>query len=128
MFLVLIFSPPPFSTRDFNDLTLIQPNPILSLRAPTDPFTLQFTNPTRVSREALTWYTNPKSRMTADRLENAAIGGLIRKFRPEEIHRYQNFDRSSPIENRYMGAKRINKLRALKKKYDPKGLFTKIFL
>lgn len=41
---------------------------------------------------------------------------------------YANTSREDPIEDRYKGAERLEKLRALKREWDPKGIFTDIFL
>ncbi|KAH8835021.1 hypothetical protein DL96DRAFT_1702026 [Flagelloscypha sp. PMI_526] len=41
---------------------------------------------------------------------------------------YQNFSRDAPVEHRYRGEERLNKLRMLKKIWDPSGIFTKEFL
>ena len=41
---------------------------------------------------------------------------------------YTNTSREDPIEDRYKGTERLAKLRALKKEWDPKGIFTETFL
>ena len=41
---------------------------------------------------------------------------------------FTNSNREDPVEHRYRGADRLSKLKALKKKWDPKGGFTKEFL
>ncbi|KAB5560303.1 hypothetical protein GE09DRAFT_86962 [Coniochaeta sp. 2T2.1] len=53
----------------------------------------------------------------------------VRRDQPKEAYSfYQNFSRTAPIEERYKGAERLAKLRGLKKKWDPKGVFTKQLL
>ena len=41
---------------------------------------------------------------------------------------YTNTSREDPIEYRYRGTDRLAKLSALKKEWDPKGVFTETFL
>lgn len=41
---------------------------------------------------------------------------------------YANGSREDPIEHRYKGLERLEKLRSLKKKWDPLGVFTKELL
>jgi hypothetical protein len=50
-----------------------------------------------------------------------------RHCKQEEIHSYQNFSRDTSLESRF-GKERVEKLRALKKKWDPNGVFTKQLL
>lgn len=73
--------------------------------------------------ENLTWYTKPSSGPGILQAGKKAIAEATKHVKPEEIHTYQNFSRDSSLESRY-GKDRIEKLRALKKKWDPKGVFT----
>ena len=41
---------------------------------------------------------------------------------------YTNSSREDPVEHRYKGQERVERLRALKREWDPKGVFTKEFL
>lgn len=53
----------------------------------------------------------------------------IRQNQPTaEYSFYQNFSRTAPIEERYKGSERLDRLRKLKHKWDPAGLFTKQLL
>lgn len=53
----------------------------------------------------------------------------IRRNQPEESYSfYQNFSREIPIEQRYKGAERLEKLKSLKRIWDPRGVFTKQLL
>ncbi len=56
------------------------------------------------------------------------LAAATRSFKPEEIHTYQNFTRDSPLESRFGSKERVEKLQALKRKWDPKGVFTKQLL
>jgi len=47
---------------------------------------------------------------------------------PEAYIAYTNTSRDDPVEWRYKSATDIEKLRELKKKWDPKGRFTQTFL
>ena len=53
----------------------------------------------------------------------------VRRTQPkEEYSFYQNFSREAPIEERYKGAERLEKLKALKRAWDAKGVFTRQLL
>ncbi|KAH9886360.1 FAD-binding domain-containing protein [Xylariomycetidae sp. FL2044] len=53
----------------------------------------------------------------------------LRKDQPRDQYSiYGNFSRTVPIEERYKGAGRLAKLRALKAKWDPEGVFTRELL
>jgi FAD/FMN-containing dehydrogenase len=77
--------------------------------------------------EILSWYTDPASETIVEKCVMEATAAATRKFKDEEIHSYQNWSRNSSLESRY-GKERLEKLRTLKKKWDPKGVFTKQLL
>lgn len=53
----------------------------------------------------------------------------VRQTQPKENYSfYQNFSREAPIEERYRGTERRAKLKVLKQKWDPSGIFTKQLL
>ena len=77
--------------------------------------------------EILSWYTDPASETIVEKYVQEATAAAIQKFKDEEIHSYQNWSRNSSLESRY-GKERLEKLRDLKIKWDPKGVFTKQLL
>jgi hypothetical protein len=79
-------------------------------------------------RESLSWYTNAESGPAVDEATERALAAATRSFKPEELHTYQNFSRDSSLESRFGSQERVEKLQALKKKWDPNGVFTKVFL
>lgn len=79
-------------------------------------------------RESLSWYTNEESGPAVDESTERALTAATRSFKKEEIHTYQNFSRDSSLESRFGSQERVEKLQALKKKWDPNGIFTKVLL
>ncbi|XXG97967.1 hypothetical protein Hte_004283 [Hypoxylon texense] len=53
---------------------------------------------------------------------------LRRQQDKDEYSIYGNFSRSAPVEERFKGRERLEKLRGLKLRWDPDGVFTKEFL
>lgn len=45
-----------------------------------------------------------------------------------DIVEYQNFTREVPVARLYKGEERLERLRKLKREWDPKGVFTSMFL
>ncbi|CCD55825.1 hypothetical protein BofuT4_uP153870.1 [Botrytis cinerea T4] len=41
---------------------------------------------------------------------------------------YVNFNRTDPVQRRYRGEERLKKLKSLKQKWDPQGVFTRQLL
>ncbi|KAH7356488.1 hypothetical protein BKA65DRAFT_494787 [Rhexocercosporidium sp. MPI-PUGE-AT-0058] len=76
--------------------------------------------------ESLSWYTNADSGPAVDEATERALAAATRSFKPEEIHTYQNFSRDTSLESRFGSRERVEKLKALKKKWDPQDVFTKI--
>ncbi|KAF3008217.1 hypothetical protein E8E14_009289 [Neopestalotiopsis sp. 37M] len=76
----------------------------------------------------LSWYQDPESDEYIESADRRAQA-ISRKGDDEELFvSYTNTSRDDPISWRYKGEDRIDRLRALKKKWDPKGVFTKTFL
>ena len=71
---------------------------------------------------------SPATKEDADRAEKAVLGLVRQEGHPEGNATYGNWTRSAPVEERYRGAERLAKLRALKRQWDPQGVFTKEFL
>jgi hypothetical protein len=77
--------------------------------------------------ENLSWYTDETSGEGVQKAAEEALAKATRHCKAEEIHHYQNFSRHDSLESRF-GGERVEKLRRLKKKWDPKGVFTKQLL
>ncbi|KAF7871496.1 hypothetical protein EAF04_003603 [Stromatinia cepivora] len=71
----------------------------------------------------LIWHTDAKNRAKVDEYNAKSItvmrGGDVANFAD-----FQNGTRVGPIERRYRGAERLARLKALKKEWDPTGVFT----
>jgi len=76
----------------------------------------------------MTWHTKPEDAAEVAELEKKAIATATRNFTAEEVETYQNFTREGPLQMRFGTEERIEKLKALKKQWDPKGIFTDVFL
>ncbi|KAK7053058.1 hypothetical protein VNI00_004379 [Paramarasmius palmivorus] len=74
--------------------------------------------------ELLSWYTDSASHGEVDRIEEAVLTLLRQGQDVEDEAAFQNWTRTEPIERRYRGKARLEKLKALKRQWDPKGLFT----
>ena len=78
--------------------------------------------------ESLSWYTNADSGPAVDEATERALAVATRSFKPDEIHSYQNFSRDTSLMSRFGSQERVKRLQALKRKWDPKGIFTKVLL
>ncbi|KAH7407901.1 hypothetical protein BKA64DRAFT_721649 [Cadophora sp. MPI-SDFR-AT-0126] len=78
--------------------------------------------------ETLSWHTNAESGPTVDEATETVLAAATRSFKPEEIHTYQNFSRDTSLESRFGSQVRVERLQALKRKWDPQGVFTKVLL
>lgn len=76
----------------------------------------------------ITWYTDPAQHDEVARFDQAARAQMRVGMEEEDFITYANSSREDPIEHRYKGAERLAKLRRLKKKWDPAGVFTKQLL
>lgn len=78
--------------------------------------------------ESLSWYTNADSGRVVDEATERALAVATRSFNPEELHTYQNFSRDTSLKSRFGSQERVERLQALKRKWDPKGIFTTVLL
>ncbi|KAI0893446.1 hypothetical protein F4806DRAFT_194633 [Annulohypoxylon nitens] len=75
----------------------------------------------------LIWHTDPANRQKVDDFNDQSIA-IMRGPDRSEYADFQNGTRTGPIELRYRGVGKLEKLRVLKKKWDPTGVFTKQLL
>ncbi|KAJ6454303.1 hypothetical protein C8R47DRAFT_1228728 [Mycena vitilis] len=69
-------------------------------------------------------YTSAESHTEVYRIEQEVLA-LVREGQTEENEAaYQNWSRDEPLRRRYRGCERLEKLKQLKKEWDPKGIFT----
>jgi len=80
------------------------------------------------NRNVLSWYTDPAQHEEIARFDREAQALMRVGTEEKSFVSYTNTTREDPIEYRYKGAERLEKLRELKKKWDPTGLFTKELL
>ncbi|KAI1386031.1 uncharacterized protein F4822DRAFT_360734 [Hypoxylon trugodes] len=75
----------------------------------------------------LIWHTDVNNRQKVDAFNDESIA-IMRGPDVTEYADFQNGTRTGPIELRFRGAGKLEKLRALKKKWDPTGVFTRQLL
>jgi hypothetical protein len=63
-----------------------------------------------------------------DKWEAESLKVATTGFEETELETYQNFSRDTSIERRFSAVERQAKLRALKTKWDPEGVFTRAFV
>lgn len=74
------------------------------------------------------WDTDPMTRTYLESMDYKAHA-MMRAGVPEDDYiSYTNASRNDPLEQRYKGADRVARLRALKMQYDPAGIFTRQLL
>ncbi|KAK7001631.1 hypothetical protein R3P38DRAFT_2558324 [Favolaschia claudopus] len=78
----------------------------------------------KVWAELVSWYTNPESHAEVYRIEQEVLALMRQSQTKENEAAFQNWTRDEPLERRYRGSERLEKLKMLKKKWDPKGIFT----
>lgn len=78
-------------------------------------------------RNNIIWYTAASSHKKVAEL-NAECIAISRGPDRSEYADFQNATRTDPIELRFRGEGKLEKLRMLKKKWDAKGVFTRQFL
>ncbi|KAJ6522064.1 hypothetical protein B0H19DRAFT_1348717 [Mycena capillaripes] len=78
-------------------------------------------------REALSWYTDPASHGDVFRIEQEALTYFQSHYDGMPVT-YQNWSRDVPLEQLYRGTGTLERLRLLKREWDPKGVFTKLLL
>lgn len=76
----------------------------------------------------MSWYTNPDSHDHVFKVEQAALEDYRKANSEVPPAIYQNWSRDVPVEWRYRGEGRLEKLRELKKVWDAGGIFTREFL
>lgn len=69
------------------------------------------------------WHTDAKNRGKVDEY-NARSIAVMRGDDVANFADFQNGTRVGPIERRYRGEERLSRLKALKKEWDPTGVFT----
>lgn len=74
-------------------------------------------------RNNFIWHTDPASRAKVDTFNDEAIN-IMRGPDASEYADFQNGTRTGPIELRFRGEGKLGKLRLLKEKWDPTGVFT----
>lgn len=79
-------------------------------------------------RNFLSWYEDPQNHEYLESIDKKGqeIGRAGEK--EEDFVSYTNTCRDAPLEWRYKGHDRIARLKALKKRWDPTGVFTKELL
>ncbi|KAK7992146.1 FAD binding domain-containing protein [Apiospora saccharicola] len=75
----------------------------------------------------LIWHTDASSRQRVDELNDECIATMRGPDRSEYAD-FQNGTRTGQIELRFRGEGKLEKLRSLKKQWDPQGVFTKQLL
>jgi len=78
--------------------------------------------------ECLSWYMDEASTEAVNEWEAESVRLATTGFEQYEVETYQNFSRDTTLESRFPGVERLDKLKALKRKWDPNGVFTKVFL
>jgi len=76
----------------------------------------------------MSWYTDPKQHEKILQFDQKAQSQMRKGIEEKDFVVYTNTSRTDPLEYRYKGEDRIAKLKALKKKWDPNGIFTKQLL
>jgi hypothetical protein len=79
-------------------------------------------------RNTFSWYHFAENHDRILDFENRAIAAMRVGTEESEFVDYANCNRIDPIERRYRGKERLERLRMLKKKWDPNGVFTKQLL
>ncbi|RDA89836.1 hypothetical protein CP533_6947 [Ophiocordyceps camponoti-saundersi (nom. inval.)] len=72
------------------------------------------------------WYTNPESSKRVAELNDECIA--VARGESDFLVDFANATRSGPLDRRFRGAARLEKLRALKREWDKEGVFTRQFL
>ncbi|OBU01414.1 hypothetical protein VE01_00618 [Pseudogymnoascus verrucosus] len=78
--------------------------------------------------EAVCWYTEEKSYEAAWEWQVEALRIVTERYEVGETETFQNSQRETPIESRFPGEGRLEKLKTLKREWDPKGVFTDVLL
>ncbi|KAI2889713.1 CAZyme family AA7 [Aspergillus niger] len=73
------------------------------------------------------WHTDEKNRRKVDEYNDECVA-LMRGPDETRYIDFQNATRTGPIQRRYRGEARLEKLRQLKREWDPRGVFTRQLL
>lgn len=76
----------------------------------------------------MSWYTDASNHDFATTIDQKARAAMRADTKEEGFVSYTNTNRQDPVEHRYKGSNRIDRLRALKKQVDPTGVFTSEFI
>ncbi|OTA67143.1 FAD-binding domain-containing protein [Hypoxylon sp. EC38] len=76
----------------------------------------------------LSWYADPANHDFVSSMDHRAQVAMRAGTQQEAFVSYTNTTREDPLEHRYKGADRVNRLKALKKEFDPTGIFTRELL
>ena len=79
-------------------------------------------------RNNLLWYSKAESAKTVDSIHEKVILQVRSNQKPEDYVDFPNGTREGPIHRRYRGAERLQRLKDLKSKWDPSGVFSQQFL
>lgn len=82
----------------------------------------------QMNRNVLSWYTDAKDHDYVAAIDKKAQEATLVGTDEAAYVSYTNTNRDDPLEYRYKGSERIARLKALKSKYDPTGVFTKQLL
>ena len=74
-------------------------------------------------RNNFIWHTNPQTRVKVDEFNEKAIA-VMRGPNQADYVDFVNGTRVGPIERRFRSVQKTNRLRELKKIWDPTGVFT----
>jgi len=85
------------------------------------------TNHGSYHRNNLIWHTDAKNRAAVDSFNEKCLA-IMRGPNIAEYIDFANGTRDGPIEWRFRGKERLDKLRQLKKTWDEFGVFTRQFL
>ena len=72
-------------------------------------------------RQLLSWASDLEGAQGANSFGEEIMTHLRGRQKAEEYSFYQNFSRTAPIRERYKGRGRLEKLQALKAKWDPEN-------
>ena len=78
-------------------------------------------------RNNFIWHTDVANREIVDSYSEKSIA-LMRGPNRDEYVDFANGTRTGPIELRFRGVGKLEKLRALKREWDPNGVFTRQLL
>ncbi|CAG8960426.1 hypothetical protein HYFRA_00008145 [Hymenoscyphus fraxineus] len=74
------------------------------------------------------WYHQPENRGTVMDFDLRALAAMRVGQKEADYVDYPNCNRTAPVAQRFRGTERLAKLKMLKQKWDPQGVFTREFL